>query len=155
MAQVDFFLKLDGINGDVTARGHEKWIEIQSFSWGVTNAVSFTAGGGGSTGKAVPSDFSLSLPFSSASPSLFKKAVTGQAILEGTLSAVQVREAASDFLKWKLSDILITSYQVEGAQDGPFEQISLNFAKIEVTYAPGGSALPITEGFDFRFNKVA
>ncbi len=29
------YLKYDGIDGDVTAEGHEKWIELNSFQWGV------------------------------------------------------------------------------------------------------------------------
>ena len=35
MAAVDFFLKIDGIEGESTQKGHEKEIEIQSWSFGV------------------------------------------------------------------------------------------------------------------------
>jgi type VI secretion system secreted protein Hcp len=155
MAAVDFFLKLEGIDGDVTDKNHEKWIEIQSFSWGVTNAVSQGATGGGGAGKAAPADFTLQLPFSSASPMLFQKIVSGQSISDGTLAVASfIKDQATDFLTWKMSDVLITSYQVEGADDGPFEQIALNFTKIEVSYSPpsstGSIVSPVTAGFDFR-----
>ena len=153
MAAVDFFLKLDGIDGESVSKGHEKWIEIQSFSWGVSNTSTIGSTGGAGTGKAAPADFTLQLPFSIASPSLFKKAVSGQSITEGTLSLARSGRQTSDFLKWKLSDILISSYQVEGSGDGPFDQISLKFMKIEVAYStqnPDGTpGVTVSEGWDF------
>lgn len=160
MAAVDFFLKLDGIDGDATNVGHEKWIEILNFNWGVTNPASIGTGGGGAgAGKPSPSDFTLSLPFSSASPELFKKAVTGVAIATGTLSVSRfVKDRSTDFIKWNLSDIHISSYQTEGAEDGDFDQVALNFAKIEVVFTPqnpdGSIGTPISEGFDFQFFKA-
>lgn len=39
MAQVDFFLKIDGIKGESTDKAHKGEIEIESFSWGETNDV--------------------------------------------------------------------------------------------------------------------
>jgi type VI protein secretion system component Hcp len=97
----------------------------------------------------------LQLPFSSASPMLFQKIVSGQSISDGTLAVASfIKDQATDFLTWKMSDVLITSYQVEGADDGPFEQIALNFTKIEVSYSPpsstGSIVSPVTAGFDFR-----
>ena len=153
MAAVDFFLKLDGIDGEATARYHEKWIAIESFSWGVSNPVSYATGGGGA-GKAVRSDFSLTLPYSKASPAIFIKLVTGARITEATLSASKAAGGAtSDFLKYKLSDVFISSYNTEGSQGVPFEQISLAFAKIEVSYSvqskDGSLGTPITAAYDF------
>ena len=29
------YMKYDGINGEVTAAGHEKWIELGGVTWGV------------------------------------------------------------------------------------------------------------------------
>jgi hypothetical protein len=30
------FLKVEGIDGDVRSAGHEEWIEVQSYQWGVS-----------------------------------------------------------------------------------------------------------------------
>ena len=152
MAAVDFFLKLDGIDGDVTVVGHEKWFEIESFSWGVSNTISYGTSGAGA-GKAVRSDFSLTLPYSKASPAIFIKLVTGAVISEATLSASTASGGqTSDFLKYKLSDVFISSYNTEGSHEVPFEQISLAFSKIEVAYyvqSADGALGTITAGFDF------
>ena len=51
---------------------------------------------------------------------------------------------ADDFLKIKLEDVLISSYQLAGASGGgddrPTESLSLNFTKIEFDYQPPGGA---------------
>jgi type VI protein secretion system component Hcp len=39
------------ITGDVTAKGHEKWIALESFQWGPTWAV-YTPGGTGGQAEA-------------------------------------------------------------------------------------------------------
>ena len=41
----DAFLKIDGIPGESTAEKHKGEIEIESFSWGVSNSGSATHGG--------------------------------------------------------------------------------------------------------------
>ena len=149
MAAVDFFLKFDGIDGDVTAAGHEKWIEIETFSWGVSNPVS-RATGGAQAGKPQPADFTVTVPFSIASPQLFKKALDGD-VLTAQIDAVKTDKGnPTTFLTYKLSDCLISSYSVSSGGDQPSEQLSLNFVKIEIDDMEQQSATGvISAGFDF------
>jgi type VI secretion system secreted protein Hcp len=161
MAAVDFFLKLDGIDGESTDAAHAKWIEVESFSWGVSNptTISSTTGGAGS-GKAIPSDFSLVIPVSSASPKIFLKVVSGQHIASATLSARKAGgKGSNEFLKYDLDTVFVSSLTTEGSGDVPMEQISLRFAKIEVAYTPqkpdGSADLPVTAGWDFLKNASA
>jgi type VI secretion system secreted protein Hcp len=151
---VDMFLKLDGIDGESQDAAHEKWIEVESFSWGVSNAASVIGSGGAGTGKPVPSDFTLVIPLSAASADIFHKVVTGAFTPTATLSARKAGgEQSSDFLKWKMNDVLISSYNTEGTADRPMEQISLRFSRIQLSYAPqdarGALGTPVTAGFDF------
>src|ERR1035441_7639883 len=48
MAAVDYFLKIDGIEGEAQDKTHKNEIQLQSWSWGETNTGSMGAGGGGS-----------------------------------------------------------------------------------------------------------
>lgn len=157
MAAVDFFLKLGDIDGESTARGHEKWIEIESFSWGVSNAGATATGGGSGTGRAVPSDFTFVIPMTSASPKILDSVFSGEHIKTAELSARKAGgEQSGDFLKWKLTDVLVSSYNTEGGGDSPMESIALRFAKVEISYAtqkPDGSlATAITSGWDLKLN---
>jgi type VI secretion system secreted protein Hcp len=158
MAAVDFFLKLDGIDGESTDEAHIKWIPVESFSWGVSNPVTVGgATGGAGAGKAVPSDFSLVIPVSSASPTIFLKLVTGQHINTATLSARKAGgRGSNEFLKYDLDTVFVSSLTTEGGGDVPMEQVSLRFIKIEVAYTPqrpdGSAGVPLTAGWDFVRN---
>jgi type VI secretion system secreted protein Hcp len=160
MAAVDFFLKLDGIDGESTDKAHEKWIEIQSFSWGASNpaTIGSTSGGAGA-GKSIPSDFTFSIPMSAASPQIFIKMLTGRSIDYAALSARKAGREQQEFLKIKLSDVFISSYNTEGGGDAPMESISLRFVKIDFSYTPqvatGALGTPIAAAFDFVKNAEA
>ncbi len=159
MAAVDYFLKLDGIDGDATAQGHEKWLEVESFSWGMTNTGAHDASSGAGAGKAVPSDFTLVLPLGSASPQVFLKALSGDQFDFVQIDATKSNKGnPSTYLTWKMSDVLISALNTEGGGDAPVEQVSLAFAKIEVQYTPqtadGSLGTPFRAGFDFRLVKA-
>ena len=163
MAAVDYFLKLDGIEGESQDSKHKGEINIDSFSWGVSQSGSFAAGGGGGAGKVQVQDFHFTMRTSKASPNIFKKAVTGSHLKDAILTC---RKAGGDgqsqeFLKFTLSDVLISSYSINGDGNsiiGPEDAVSLNFAKVEMSFAPQGPAgttLPAVQaGWDVKLNKA-
>ena len=51
MAGSDYLLKIKTIDGESKQKGHEKWIELQSWSWGESNAGSSGLGAGRSWGS--------------------------------------------------------------------------------------------------------
>ena len=58
-----------------------------------------------------------------------------------------------------MEDILITSVSVSASSDDvPSESMSLNFAKIVITYTPmtstGAAGKPVTVGYDIKANKA-
>jgi len=59
VALVDYFLKIDTIEGESYDKSHKAEIQLMSFSWGETNAGTFSAGGGGGAGKVQMQDFHL------------------------------------------------------------------------------------------------
>jgi type VI secretion system secreted protein Hcp len=134
MALVDYFLKIDGIDGESADKTYAKWIEISSFSWGATqSATTGGTGGGGGAGKVSLQDFHFVMNFQKASPLLFKSCATGEHIKSGILVGRNNRTGQEDFLKITLSDLLVSSYQAGGSSDiVPTDQVSLNFSKIEI-----------------------
>ena len=65
MAQVDYFLKLDGISGESLNPDYKENIDVESWSWGVSNsgnAIGRAAGGG--AGKVSAQDIHFTVPFS-------------------------------------------------------------------------------------------
>ena len=52
MAGFDVFLKLDGIDGESTTKGHEKEIEVISYDQSIDSTIPTGGGAGGGAGKA-------------------------------------------------------------------------------------------------------
>lgn len=157
---VDMFLKLDGIDGESTDKGHKNEIEIESFSWGASNPGSAAHGGGGGAGKVSMQDFSFTTRVSRASPQLFLACASGEHIKSALLTVRKAGGQQQDFLKVTMSDLLVSSYKAEGSSgadaDVPMDQVSLNFAKIQVSYSaqrPDGSLEgAVTAGWDLQKN---
>lgn len=156
MANVDYFLKLEGFDGGSTDDKHKGEIEILSFSFGVSNSGSIIGGGGGGgAGVAQLSDFSFTAPNGQAGPKLFVACASGQHVKEGLITLRKAGDKPVEYLKIKLNDILISSYSVGGHEEGegnPFESFALNFAKVEIAYYPqnpdGSLGQPIVGGWD-------
>jgi len=153
----DYFLKIDGIDGESAKKGVEKQIEIESFSWGAAQTGSHGTGTGGGTGKVDVQDFHFTTKVNKASPKLMIACATGQH-LKGKSAVLTARKAGGKqetYLTYKLSDITISSYQTGGAAGDntvPTDSFSIAFSKIEVEYKPqkpdGSLDAAVTAGYD-------
>ena len=158
MATVDYFLKIDGIEGESRDDKHKDEIEIESFSWGETQTGSFAVGGGAGAGKVSTQDFYFTMLVNKASPALFLACAQGDHIKNAILTCRKAGKKPVEFLKFTLSNVLISSFQIGGTGGVvPTDQISLNFAKIEVEYqeqdATGKLTGSITKWFDLKSMK--
>jgi len=162
MAQVDYFLKLDGIEGESEDDKFPKQIQRESFSWGASQGGTMAFGGGGGAGKVQMQDFHFVMKNNKASSRLFLACASGDHIAKGVLSARKAGKEQQTFLVVTFSDLLVSSYQTSGSGSGdvlPMDQISLNFAKIEVEYKlqdKSGKVIPQGKvGWDQKKNKAA
>jgi len=156
----DYFLKLDNIAGESQDSKHKGEIQLESWSWGATNAGTFGSGGGGGAGKVSMQDFHFTMPINSASPKLMLACSTGEHIKTATLTARKAGGEQQEYFKITFSEILVSSYQIGGSAHGdvaPLDQISLAFSKIEYEYKPqkaDGSLDAATKvGYDLKLNK--
>jgi type VI secretion system secreted protein Hcp len=150
----DAFLKIEGIDGESTDKTHPNEIEIDSFSWGVTNTGSASSGGGGGAGKAVSQDFHFAAGTTKASPNLMLACATGRHFPRATLTCRKAGGSGQvEFLKIKLSDCLISSYSLGGSPSGeapvPEDQFSINFVKIDFLYTVARTGEMVETTFDF------
>ena len=134
---VDFFLKLDGTDGESMQSGHENEIDVQSWSWGETQSGTFAQGSGGGAGKVSMQDFHFVMKVNQASPKLVLNCASGEHIATGCLTCRKAGKTPQEYLKIKFTDIIVSSYQTGGSSGDeiPLDQISLNYAKIEYGYA--------------------
>jgi type VI secretion system secreted protein Hcp len=158
VATIDLFLKIDGISGESQDSKHKGEIDLQSFSWGETSESGPAPGAG--AGKVAMQDFHFVARVNKASPQLFLSCATGKHIKQAVLTARRAGKEQKEFLLFKFSDLLISSYQIGGAEEGgetPTDQISFNFSRIDFEYraqkADGTLAGPIKAGWDVKKNK--
>ena len=160
MAQVDYFLKIDGVDGESTDDKHKGEIEVESFSLGATNAGSFQSGGGGGSGKVAMADIHIVKKVDKASAKLLTSCCTGEHLKTATLVCRKAGKDQQEFLTIVLSPILISSFQNAGSAGSdviPMDQISINYGKIEFKYKeqkPDGSlGGEVVGGWDVTTNK--
>jgi type VI secretion system secreted protein Hcp len=158
---VDYFLKIDGIDGESQDAKHKNEIDIASFSFGEVQTGTSSSGGGSGGGKVQMQDAQFTASYASkAGPKLFLACAGGDHIKKAVLVCRRAGKEQQEFLKWTFSDLLISSYQHSGHHGDslPSETFSLNFSKIEVEYKeqkPDGTLGGATPaGWDLKANKT-
>src|ERR1700753_4105926 len=80
MAAVDYFLKIDGIEGESKDSKHKGEIDLDSWSWGANQSGTYHGGGGGGAGKVAMQDFHFVMKINKASPKLMLACASGEHI---------------------------------------------------------------------------
>ena len=136
---VDAFLKFEKADGESVQKGHEKWIEIQSWSWGVHADTSWTKGGGASVGKPDPDRMAIDHIFDSASTVVLGFICTGKAFPKAELHMLKTTGQSSPetYLAITMEGVFITKVLTTGTADGKMMQrIEFVFKTIKIEYQP-------------------
>ncbi|MEM6636299.1 MAG: type VI secretion system tube protein Hcp [Pseudomonadota bacterium] len=155
---VDIFIKVDGVKGESEDSKFKGEIDILAWSWGVSQSGTMHGGGGGGAGKANFQDISLTKWVDLSSNTLWHHCATGKHIPHATLIVRKAGEKPLEYLTYKMTDVLISSYSTggSGGEDRLTENVSLNFAKIETVYkaqdSKGVDAGSNGKGFDIKKN---
>jgi type VI secretion system secreted protein Hcp len=133
----DYFLKIDGIEGESQDTKHAKEIELESWSWGETNSGSARDSSGLGAGKVAMQDFHFVMKINKASPKLALACAQGDHVKSAILTCRKAGKEQQEFLKVTFSELIVSSYQTGASAHSdvlPTDQISLNFTKIEFEY---------------------
>jgi len=160
VAQTDYFLKVEGVTGESADDKHKGEIDIDSFSWGATNSGTAGHGGGAGGGKVAPQDLQIVKKIDKSSPALMIACSTGQHFKTATLTVRKPGAGQQEYMKISLEEVFVSSYQVNGMGGGevvPSEHLSLNFAKLELSYkeqkGDGTLGPEVKQKYDFAANK--
>ena len=140
------FMQYEGIDGDVTTKGHEKWIELQSFSWGasrhMTSASASAADREGSTPSV--SEVVVTKVTDGATPNLFRTSLGFGPGSEGKKVLVDFCKTdvaqPEPYLQYELENTLISSFSMSSGGDRPMESLSLNYTKVVINNIGMGAA---------------
>src|SRR5439155_4283918 len=146
---IDIFAKLGDIKGESLDNKHKDEIEVLSWSWGVTNAVTL-AGSGAGQGKASFRDLSFTHKIDKASPVLMQACATGVHLKEATITHRKAGKGQEEFLVIKMNDVIITAMQDADSSDASTEMVNLAFAKVDVQYRPQKPDGSLDAGIHFK-----
>lgn len=157
---VDMFMKVAGIKGESTDDNHKAEIDVLAWSWGLSQSGSFQSGSGGGAGKANFNDLTFTKWVDVASPLLMLYCASGEHIPDATLV---VRKAGGkgplEYIKIVMKKVMVSSVATggSGSEDRLTENVSLNFAEVNVDYVQqkgdGTGEAPKQFKWDISANK--
>src|SRR5438105_9176971 len=108
---VDMFLKVGDIDGETRDKvyGAKKYMDVLSWSWGLSNSGSAHVGGGAGSGKVNVQDLSFTKYVDSASPKLLYAGCSGKHYDSAELIVRKAGDKPVEYIKIKMTEVLITS----------------------------------------------
>lgn len=134
---MDQFIKIGTLKGESKDKTHKDEIDVLAWSWGLSNSGSAQSGGGQGAGKVNVQDLSFTKYLDKSTPDLMLNCCNGKHIDKAVLT---VRKAGGDspleYLIITLEDLIISSISTggSGGEDRLTENVTLNFARVKVSY---------------------
>jgi type VI secretion system secreted protein Hcp len=153
---VNAYLYVDTVDGPSTSK--TGFIDVLSFSWGVTQTAVYGAGASGKEAKAGRADFtnlSIMKVLDKTSPLLADHCATGNILAKVYLVYDKpVGDKQADYFRVYCKDALITSVQLSGSNENPTESVSFAFQGVEIGYKAenddGTLAGAVCKGYDLE-----
>ena len=170
---LDIFVKLDGIDGESTVRGHENETVVLSYEQSIDHPAPPLTGGAGATGRPTFSGVRFRKPVDKGSIPLLLASAAGSHIRDARFT-FRRPGTGLDFYKVILGEVLVTHVVQRagvGAQypldfntltsgvdsSGFLDEVTLSYTKIQWEYqpvSPTGAPVPVVKGgWDLKLNK--
>lgn len=133
---VDMFIKIGDLKGESHDKTHKEEIDVLAWSWGMSNSGNTHTGGGSGAGKVNVQDLSFTKYIDKSSTDLMLACCNGKHFPTTKLVVRKAGETPLEYLTITLTDSIITSLSTggSGGEDRLTENVTLNFAKVEVDY---------------------
>jgi type VI secretion system secreted protein Hcp len=128
-AAVDYFLEVNGVQGESQDAKFAKSIDIESYAWGASN---------GRKGVTLQ-DLSITKRLDLASPPLFQRLVQGTSIPSMELIGRKAGETQQIFLRFCFQDVQVSSVSQGGGTggDNPSEHVTFGYTSVSEQYTAG------------------
>jgi len=158
----DIHLKLDGVEGDSTDSGHDKEIELISYSHGMNMPISgFSSAGSPTMEKPTFQDFTVTKYLDKASSAIQVKLFRGSPIATATVFVERPDGSGGkiQYVQYDFKNVYLSSYSVGSSGSGlPMETISFAYEQYTITYtatdtASAGAQGNVTAAWNLAMNK--
>jgi type VI secretion system secreted protein Hcp len=131
---VNYFLKLDGVPGEVADVFHQNQIRLLNWSWRTHNLSSVTKGGGSGAGKVNFDDFTFMSHFDRSSTQVFKRICMGMHIGSGIVTAEKAGALGLPWLEMKFKRLFITNIENAASWEIPAVTVAFSFEQVTIEY---------------------
>ena len=156
-AAIDMFIKIGDIQGESTNAAHGGWIELESFSHGISAPSAAGAGGGRGAGKVTMEDLVLVKKIDKTTPLLNKACCRGEHLRKVQLECARPSDGRV-FLVITYEDVLITGVSASGVAAGaatrPSETVKISFSRINWEFRPEDGSPTVHAGWDLTGGKA-
>lgn len=131
------FLRIQGIEGESADPDHQGWIDIASFTYGLSRPAGDPTAIGEPQEPANHRGLSLIKGADRATGLLYMHCNSGQPIEEVVLEVTRTTEHGISVQEYRLQDVIVTSVQTAGAtrsEARATESVTLHYASVEWTY---------------------
>ena len=149
------YMKVPGVDGAVTASGYEKWIPLDSMQFGVGRHIDMTVGDTTNRESSRPSfsEITVSKLSDDSSAGLFNESILNSGAKKIEIALCRTNnDKIEEYMKYTLTDALISSFSMSSGGDLPSESISISYVHLEVSYttrdAKGGVSGPVRVAYD-------
>jgi type VI secretion system secreted protein Hcp len=140
------FMQYPNIKGSVTTQGHEEWIELTSWHWGVSRDLHNPHGKGGDREGATPMihEIVVTKHNDCATGALIRTSLGLGSSAEGQEVKIHFcktdTEQPEPYFEMVLSNTLVSSLSMASKGERPTENLTLSFTALEITDTPMGAA---------------
>ena len=156
---VDYFLKLDGIQGESVNTAHKDEIQLETFGWGAVQISSVSGTGGSGAGKASLHDLTIVAALDKSTPKFFKSLCEGTHIKTGTLTAIKAGADNKPYLKVDFTELFVTQLAVGAGSEVPSVNVSFSYNTIKIDYSVQNELGNLTStgpvSYDVKQSKVS
>lgn len=131
---VDYFLKIDGAQGESQHLNHSSEIRVLSWSLGGSSQSTVGRSQGSGAGKVSMDPITVVAEIDSSYTKLAGFLTQGKHVSSATLSAVKNGSNNGDFLTIKLTEVFIAGMDVGSEGQVPVLNLTLTYKSINTTY---------------------
>jgi|SRR5215469_17349086 len=131
---VDYYLKLDGAQGESQHANHTNEVHVLSWSWGGASESSVGRTSGSGAGKVTMQPLNIVAEVDAAFTKLAGFLTQGKHIATATLSAVKQGSNNQSYMTMALTEVFVANLNVSAADQVPVVNISLTYKSIVTTY---------------------
>jgi type VI secretion system secreted protein Hcp len=154
------YMNYNKIPGDVTADGHEAWVELNSFGFMVGRTITSPVGASADRESSAPTIGEISVTKDSdvSSSKLFTESLQGEG------QTVQIDFCKTDkgdmevYNTYILTNCMISGFSVSSGGGRPSESLTLSFTKVELKVvemtASGDASSPRSVVYDLGLAKI-